>query len=271
MTSFSSIESLLAFWEVAEYAGTAIVLVGVVGELVAEHDWPSNELKRKRLTRYSTWILVAGLAIEAVALARSNQLAGRLIAELHREAESAKATAKGFERNMAGANERIAAAHAEAAKATEHVQAAERDAARSLETAEKERLERVRLEATISPRRLSPEQRAAIVNACRRFAGRKVDVRSAYKNDLEAAVLARQIADSLAQAGLDVKLAIATHLLVDDMHIGIEITPTFKEFDIASAIAQSLANDGKLENVIVTQGLMADETMILVGVKPIKE
>jgi hypothetical protein len=214
MTSFSSVESLLAFWEVAEYIGTTIVVLGVIGELIAEHDWPKDEVKRKRLTRYSTWILIAGLAIEAAALVRSNQLSGHLIAELHRETESARAAAKGFERDIAAANARAKKSEAsiadagrlaslgkaEAAKANERAAKAEKEAARLNKVAEEERLSRIRIEERLRPRRLSPLQKEAIRAALSPLGKVEIGL-MAIVGDAEATRYAEDFYEVLVQAG----------------------------------------------------------------------
>lgn len=114
-------------WEEMEYAAAAIVILGVFGEYLAEFhvfrekgqedkaQAEEREYKRRRFARWSTLILLGGLAIELLALVRTSQLYELRISELNNEAntsalEAAGAnTVSGIAQVQAGlANERAA-------------------------------------------------------------------------------------------------------------------------------------------------------------------
>lgn len=75
-----------------------------------------------------------------------------------------------------------------------------KEAARDLEV---ERFLRLRLEAQVAPRRLTPEQQDALTAALGVLSGRRVRVKS-YSLDVEAAVLAKMIIECFKQAGWSV-------------------------------------------------------------------
>jgi hypothetical protein len=150
--SISSLDVLLSWWEVVEYTAEAFVIVGCVGEFIAEFTKIRTPEWRHRLGKLSLLILIAGLTFEFGALVRTNNLSGEEIALLNieaghartnaarfestakgleskiaesqlgmakaqRDAESAKATAKGFEAQIADAKVRVKAAQAQIASA----------------------------------------------------------------------------------------------------------------------------------------------------------
>src|ERR1700732_756789 len=247
----------LVFWEWAEYGSVVAIFLGVVGEYVADFvlsdETNGDKSKKTRLSKASTLVLIAGLALELPAIWQINGLTGEKATILERDASVARAEAESARADIAAANARAKIAEAQiaeagkqateastkAAEANARAGEAKKGAASSLVVAEKERLERTRLEAEVSPRRLSPEQRLGIAAACRRFAGHQVDVRTAFQTDLEAVIIARQIAESLAQAGLEVKFSIAPHFLTGT-HIGVEVFPGDGEPELASVIVHSL-------------------------------
>jgi hypothetical protein len=121
----------LLFWEVSEYCATGIVIVGAVGEYVAEfHKFPTDDIKRHKLQRLSAIVLIAGLAIELLALVRTTQLNSATNAQLYSEAQQA--------RN---------------------------------EAASAERLERIKIEDRLKPRILNAEQQRRIESNLKAFSG----------------------------------------------------------------------------------------------------
>ena len=195
----------VSFWEWVEYAGTAIVIVGVVGETIVEFSrFPKSETRRKRLVKASALILIAGLAVELLGLVRTNLLSERRIAELDGQTAQARA----------------AAAQANAA-------------------AESEKLERVKLEAQVEPRRLTPVQRKAITDAMTPFAGRPVSVAS-YSADIEGAILAKQLVEMLGRAGLRVQddVTLCSSGLSVGILSGIAVSGT--DTDLVNAITKAL-------------------------------
>jgi hypothetical protein len=75
----------LAFWEYVEDVATAVVLIGVIGEYIA--DFTEWGLTQKRLGKVFTLILIAGIAGELLAVVRTQQLSNREIAALHEVAD----------------------------------------------------------------------------------------------------------------------------------------------------------------------------------------
>lgn len=78
--SLAALEELLTWWTRVEYLGAGAVLIGVLGEFINDftHWWRSAR-RLKRLGRGSTLLLIGGLAVELVALVRTNTLAARLV------------------------------------------------------------------------------------------------------------------------------------------------------------------------------------------------
>jgi hypothetical protein len=65
LSPLSVIRFSLAFWEVIEYSGTGIVIVGAIDEYIAEFKkLPGDEHKRERFRKIRAIVLVAGLAVE---------------------------------------------------------------------------------------------------------------------------------------------------------------------------------------------------------------
>jgi len=182
----------LSFWEGVEYAGTAFVILGVVGEYLAEFwNWPKLEATRKRFERSSAAVLIIGLAVELLGLVRTSQLNGQLIATLNqqaqqatREAAIANETAKGFESQIAAANEKAKSAEAivatadasskeavvKVANAEARITEANAKAAEAEKVAESERLERVKIEQRLQPRTLNSRLLPKVRESLRQFA-----------------------------------------------------------------------------------------------------
>jgi hypothetical protein len=80
----------LPFWEAVESIATGFVILGAIGEYLAEfRRFPNEQHKREQFAKLSALVLIAGLAVELVGLVRTSQLSGQIIAELNREAEAA--------------------------------------------------------------------------------------------------------------------------------------------------------------------------------------
>jgi hypothetical protein len=87
--------SLLHRWEIAEYVSEGFVILGCLGELVADlgSNW-LGETRQKRLERWSTILLVAALTVSLKCLVRTNELSGGVIGSLGTMAEEADGKAK---------------------------------------------------------------------------------------------------------------------------------------------------------------------------------
>src|SRR5262245_315050 len=91
----SSLKLSLTIWEWVNYVATACVLIGVVGEYLADlTQIPKSERDKKTLGRPSTLVLMAGLAVERGGLVRTTQLSGRLIGSLEQQTNAAIAEAE---------------------------------------------------------------------------------------------------------------------------------------------------------------------------------
>jgi hypothetical protein len=100
---FSWLASPLNRWELAEYVGAAIVIFGVFGEFLAEFyvfQRQEDEKKRRTVTKWSTLILLAGLALELLGLFRTSQLYRLEIAQANEAAASANKQAAELENEI---------------------------------------------------------------------------------------------------------------------------------------------------------------------------
>jgi hypothetical protein len=146
----SEVESLkasLRFWEIFGIVSTVAVLIGCIGEYIAEFtSWPRKlEVKLKcplitkhKVSRLSLIVLTIGVAGELLSTGFTLNLSGSVIANVEAIAAHAEATAKRFEAQIA---------------------AAQKDAAESQKEAESERLARVQLQKELEPRRLTAIQK----------------------------------------------------------------------------------------------------------------
>jgi hypothetical protein len=91
--------SLLTRWEWAEYVGEGLVVIGCIGEVLA--DFGEDFLGRKhskRLERLSSVILIVGLLLSLKALMRTNELSGSVIGGLGEKSQAAEQKADTAER-----------------------------------------------------------------------------------------------------------------------------------------------------------------------------
>lgn len=86
---------MLGRWEWAEYIAEGLVVLGCLGELVADlgEKW-LGERRSKRLERWSTIVLILALTVSLTALVRTNELSGFVIGSLGDKAEEADRKAK---------------------------------------------------------------------------------------------------------------------------------------------------------------------------------
>jgi hypothetical protein len=179
----SSADAALLGWELVEYLACAAVLLGVLGEYLADftnfRNVKEDAHRRDTLSKASTLVLIAGLAVELFALVQTNRISGERIASLNVEAKNA---------------------NSEAAKANE----------RSVveETA------RLRLELALIPHFLSAKDQKEIADVCRPFAtsGITVEVRATLGTGI---ALGAQISDALRGAGFATTLRASREALFD--------------------------------------------------------
>jgi hypothetical protein len=89
-----SLSKTLSRWEIAEYVSECVVIVGCLGELIADVYKGLPEQARRRLERWSTIILILGLTSGLKCLVTTNELSGHVIGSLGDEAASADDKAK---------------------------------------------------------------------------------------------------------------------------------------------------------------------------------
>lgn len=170
-----------------------------------------------------------------------------------------------LKRGIAEAGQRAAEADARAAEANRK--------------AEEERLERLKLEAKIAPRRLNTDQQRAIAAALKSFSGRKVMVKS-YAQDVEAAILGKQIIESLKSANIDVSDNILSVSALGSIALAVRVTGNDKA--LVATLLDILSSVGKLlvtpEPPPAVTGMSVggrDESamaaIIFVGAKPIAQ
>src|SRR6266567_7149225 len=98
-SDLAALKSSLEFWEIVEYVSAATVLFGVIGEYVAEFTKLAEKMGiEKKLAKFSTLVLIIGLAVELLGLVKTSQLSGRLVASL--EEQSAQANARAAEATL---------------------------------------------------------------------------------------------------------------------------------------------------------------------------
>ncbi len=114
----SSIDTSLEFWEVIEYLAEGFVILGCVGEYIADFTKYRTEEWRHRLSRFSLLVLTVALAVELSALVRTNALSGQEIALLN-------TVAKGFDVRIAEAQRGTAEAQRDAASGKERASEAD--------------------------------------------------------------------------------------------------------------------------------------------------
>jgi hypothetical protein len=219
-----------------------LVIIGVAGELIAD----GGIFLFSRQLETIAELQIAGL----------NKQAG----DAWNAAESAKATAKGFESQIADANARAKSAEAQVASAN----AASRDAVAKVSTAEAriaeataraaeagqkaeaERLERLKLEAIVAPRSLSLDQQHEIAEACRKFHGHGVLVFS-YGQDGEAAALGGQIISALQSVHIVVADARSSAVITGGFETGVHVSGPKVEHEFVSVLGDALSRIGKLK------------------------
>jgi hypothetical protein len=86
----TSADSLLTFWECAEYAAEGVVILAAVGECVADFTtWIKPRSRKRVVARLSGIVLIVGLAFEVIATAAANNIGNKQIADLNVEASGA--------------------------------------------------------------------------------------------------------------------------------------------------------------------------------------
>ena len=162
----------MAFWEIAEYIGEALVFVGVVGEVYA--GWSEHE--KKSLEKKSSLVLIVGLAISLAALIKTNE---------------------GFNGTIAVLNCQAAHSNQIAAEAQLEADKARKEAAGLQEEAENERLRRVEIEESMEWRHLSQGAQEALCRILPPQSSANETVVLTVWKDLEPAAYATEFSDAI--------------------------------------------------------------------------
>src|ERR1700722_1832605 len=90
------LSSSLLFWEIAGYVSTGIVILGCVGEYIADFTRiPKSEDEKHRISKLSLIILIVGIAGELLTAVRASQISGQVISDLQTTVADAKRSALG--------------------------------------------------------------------------------------------------------------------------------------------------------------------------------
>ena len=264
-SDIASLDVLLSWWENAEYIAESFVILGCLGEFIAEFTKVSTLECRTLLSKVSLLVLIAALAFELGALVRTNYLSGQEIAmlnsiaaEARTRAADAESTAKGFDSKIAEAQRGTAEAQRDsetakerASKADERAAVNEKEAARLGKLAEDERLARVMIEEKLAPRRLTVEQIRAIATKLRKFSGQRLNF-FATSGDSEVIGISGDIFKAL--TGPNSAEWIVTPLTGQDSSViedGIVIEVSPDADAISTATAQTLADALRTERLLV--------------------
>jgi hypothetical protein len=87
----SALRFSFEFWEVVEFSGLVVVLLGVIGEYIAEFTaLLPDEQTKKRVGKLSTLVLIVGLVFEFLGSIRTTQLSRKEISSLNYETAVAR-------------------------------------------------------------------------------------------------------------------------------------------------------------------------------------
>lgn len=242
----------------ASYIGLLLVIAGVAGEVIFEAKVSNADTS---LRAHDSQILgeaqsgAAQAELDAANARKSTVQLGKDTQALKTESEIQRVVA-------AKANERAAKANA---------------------TAENERIERLKLEAQVSPRRLTVDQEKEMGDSLKAFAGKTVGV-ATYSQDVEAILLAVQIESALGKANILVHDRIGTFGAIGlPLSLGVVVDANSSDKQLESALLDALSkvNLG-IANVAVAfgqgstmympalpAGSAGEDAFVFVGGKPI--
>jgi hypothetical protein len=234
---------LLYFWKRSGEAGTLVVILGVVGELVADLWYEERKREQRTISGLSTLILILGLVIELYSNGRVSALSDEMIVGLESQvshtltaigpamerasdanatAESAKASVKGYDKQIADAG---------------------RDAAQARSDASSAELARAKLEKEISPRTLDDKHRKASSERLKPFAAnfatRKITVLS-YILDAEGIIFSLEIMDVLFRAGIKSEPIIGREIPAGIPNMGVRITGPVRDKVFIETLAKEI-------------------------------
>lgn len=173
------LSSSLLLWEVAGYICTAVVVLGCIGEYVAEFTRvPRSDDARHKIAKLSLIVLTVGIAGELLTAIRSSQMSGRVIADLQATVRDARESAS----TAAGAATRAKAAADGAGTKAESV-GKEADAIASKLTTLSQKTDAAGKSLTVLTEQVKPrsifvmEKAGLLVNAAKPFARQSLEIR----------------------------------------------------------------------------------------------
>ncbi len=261
-----SLEANSAFWfRLVKYSGYAVAF-GCLLEapetfviikrwwLIKFRDVEREEAKEDK----KSWIIplaAMGLIIIVVGIVAETYFEGKVSdadSEIREHESQVVSTA---ETNAATANGIAGDAEKKAAQL-------EKDAAQLQKDADAERLERVKLEAQVNPRRLTPKQEEEIGNSLKSYTGKNVMV-ATYSQDAEAMILAIQIGESLRKAKIKVFEMPGTYNAIGrPLYTGVVVdTNNAPDSKLVSSLAKALKTKGRLDALSAPVMFGAGSTM----------
>jgi hypothetical protein len=172
----SSLSTMLARWELAEYIAEAFVVLGCLGELVADigERW-LGERRGKHLERWSTIVLILALMVSLTSTVRTNELSGFVIGSLGDKADEADAKAQTALKDSANASAEAARAKSTAETSSATADKAARSANGALTIAGEAKADVAAVQSNIAkvdekyaPRTLSKTKREILIELLRR-------------------------------------------------------------------------------------------------------
>lgn len=277
----------LAFWDGVEYISVAVIILGVIGEYVADFTLPekteNDKRRQKRLGKISTLVLILGLTVELPAIWRINEMTGTQVADLERQADVARAQAKGFESSIASANERAAnagaqvanasrqaaAAGVKAAEASERARALELETAKQREKAAIAEKELLTLKEGLKPRALSAAQFSLLVERLKSSPNKGV-VGVMSVGDSEAIAFAKQLFEALQAAGWQPNVGEGSGVFLsmppEGLTLNVHSPATAPVY--AGDLQKALLAAGVSVPAVAVPLLHEDSVLIVVGAKP---
>lgn len=185
---------------------------------------------------------------------------------------------------VASGIEKDKASKLELATANENAALANERAAGLAKETEALRAANLKLEEALAPRRITGEQRVALVEAFSKFSGHKVQV-SSYALDAEGLLLGHALIEIMQEAGVSAS-GLTTVVPITTLRAGIHVTaPNEAGRVVAHGIAAAIGQNTPL-TVTYNPGIPTDEAeielegtgnlakfaaLVLVGVKPVKK
>jgi len=194
----SALGSSLTVWELAGYAATGIVMLGVIGESIVEFtNWITDERWQSMVGRASALVLVAGLAGEILTQVQVNSISGRMIAFLNTQVSQAVTSAGKLGLKVDTMSEFVTRKERDADSAIARMDSKSHE----LTTAE-DRLDAqlARINARISPRTIADPLFATLRVQLRAYAGQPFEL-TAYEDKSDTVPLALRIDFLLINAG----------------------------------------------------------------------